>query len=366
MPVKKKSSWYFVGAAIFIKICGIYFATQIFSSYTPLVDSRRYLSGLYTGENGFRTTIVQWLATTLSQYGGPYFAHFIFSMTSVSGLIYYYLTGGQRYILLLTLLPPSIFVWSSIVGKEAIFCGGMGLALVIWSSYTIRPLRYYEYLMLTISLILCFLFRPHYAVAILWLYTASFSIKNFKRKTVIILTIFLLAVFLILVYLLIWNELLFRGYSGIESTARSSRFEYFGILPNGEAHHASFKLFKEYIPLGMIIGIVGPLPMEVFKRIEFLPFFIEGIIILFSPLIVYYWALSNKLLEKAKIKIYFMCCFAPAIFILMLLHAPFGILNPGTAIRWRANFELVFYLAPLLLIFRLLDEKINEDTTLSS
>lgn len=365
MPVKKKSSWYLVGVAIFIKICGIYFATQIFSSYTPLVDSQRYLSGLYTGENGYRTTIVQWLATSLSQFGGHYFAHFIFSLISVSGLIYYYLTGGQRYLMLLTLVPPSIFVWSSIVGKEAIFCGGVGLTLVIWSSYTIRPLRYYEYLVLTTSLIVCFLFRPHYAVAILWLYTASFGIKNFKKKTAIILTI-LYTVILILVYLLIWNELLFRGYSGIESAARSSRFEYFGILPNGEAHHASFMLFKEYIPLGMIIGIVGPLPMEVFKRIEFLPFFIEGIAILLSPLIIYYWAISNKLLENTNIKIYFISCFAPAIFFLMLIHAPFGILNPGTAIRWRTNFELVFYWAPLLLIFRLLDEKTNEDTTLSS
>ena len=363
--IVKKPSWYLIGAVIFIKICGIFFAPQIFSSYTPLVDSQRYISGLYTGENGIRTSLVQWLATSLDHYGGPYFAHFIFSMISVSGLIYYYLTGGRRYCLLLTLLLPSIFVWSSIVGKEAIFCGGMGIALVIWTSYTIRPLRYYEFLILALSLVVCFVFRPHYAVAILWLYTASYSIKKLKKKAAIILAI-LFSFILILMYLTIWNELLFRGYSGIESTARSSRFEYFGILTNGESHNASFKLFKEYIPLGMIVGIVGPLPIEVMKRIEFLPFFVEGILILLSPLIIYNWAISHKLLDKANLKIYFILCFAPAIFILMLLHAPFGILNPGTAIRWRTNFELVFYLAPLLLVYRLLDEKTNENITLSS
>jgi hypothetical protein len=38
-----------------------------------------------------------------------------------------------------------------------------------------------------------------------------------------------------------------------------------------------------------------------------------------------------------------------AIIILVLVHAPFGILNPGSAIRWRVNFELIFYMAPLLL-----------------
>tara|TARA_B110001469_G_C9488516_1_gene244568 strand:+ start:57 stop:185 length:129 start_codon:yes stop_codon:yes gene_type:complete len=36
----------------------------------------------------------------------------------------------------------------------------------------------------------------------------------------------------------------------------------------------------------------------------------------------------------------------------IIIHAPFGILNPGTAIRWRVNFELIFYLAPILIYMK--------------
>ena len=46
-----------------------------------------------------------------------------------------------------------------------------------------------------------------------------------------------------------------------------------------------------------------------------------------------------------------------AIFLLMFIHVFFGIHNPGTAIRWRVNFELIFYFVPLLLYFNILDNK---------
>jgi hypothetical protein len=35
--------------------------------------------------------------------------------------------------------------------------------------------------------------------------------------------------------------------------------------------------------------------------------------------------------------------------IVSLMHAPFDILNPGSVIRWSVNFELIFYMATLLL-----------------
>ena len=39
----------------------------------------------------------------------------------------------------------------------------------------------------------------------------------------------------------------------------------------------------------------------------------------------------------------------------MVLHAPFGLLNPGSATRWRVNFEAIFHIAPLLLLYGFLD-----------
>ena len=56
----------------------------------------------------------------------------------------------------------------------------------------------------------------------------------------------------------------------------------------------------------------------------------------------------------------------PAIVLVMVIHAFFGILNPGSAIRWRVNFELIFYFAPLLLYFNLIESKNENNNTLSS
>ena len=50
----------------------------------------------------------------------------------------------------------------------------------------------------------------------------------------------------------------------------------------------------------------------------------------------------------------------------MIIHAYFGILNPGTAIRWRVNFELIFYFAPLLIYFNLKSSKNENNNSLSS
>jgi hypothetical protein len=93
----------------------------------------------------------------------------------------------------------------------------------------------------------------------------------------------------------------------------------------------------------------------VLKRIEFLPFFIEGVIILLSPLLIYILASRHALPQEVLFKKIFWWCLIPAILMLMLIHAPFGLLNPGSATRWRTNFEQIFYLAPLLLLYRFID-----------
>jgi hypothetical protein len=113
------------------------------------------------------------------------------------------------------------------------------------------------------------------------------------------------------------------------------------------------------IPLGGLISIVGPLPSEVLNRIELLPFFIEGILIMLSPLIIYNWACKHYIPRVEVFKRIFWWSLTPAILILILNHAPFGILNPGSAIRWRTNFEQIFYLAPLLLLYRFKDRKLT-------
>ena len=347
------STKYLIAALVLVKILGVVFATQVFARFTPLVDSQLYLNGYYTIDQFFRTQVIQWLATALNSLGaGDYFTHFIFAIISVLGLAYYYLTGGRRWILMLTLLLPSSLVWSSIVGKEAIFFGGMGLGLVIWSKYTVSSLNWADIIIAALAIGVCAVLRPHYLVALLWLFLATALFKRLEGKAWISLLLLFVVGALAVYFTGLWDELTLRGWGGIDATARASRFQFFGILHNGEGYQS----YKSLLPLGLILGIIGPMPSEVLNRIEFLPFFLEGMLILLAPFLIFLLAIKRGLHRDTIFLRMFFGCLLPAILILLVIHAPFGFLNPGSAIRWRVNFEQIFYLAPLLLMYRFIDD----------
>ena len=56
----------------------------------------------------------------------------------------------------------------------------------------------------------------------------------------------------------------------------------------------------------------------------------------------------------------------PVIVALIVVHAPWGLLNPGSATRWRVNFEAIFHIAPILLLYSFLDNKYDENNSFSS
>lgn len=338
---------------IIIKIIFLLFSLFIFSRFTPLIDSNLYINGFYENDSFFRTRLISFLATFFNSIGGPYLSHFIFGMISCVGLFYYYFFGGERKYLLILLFMPSSLVWTSIVGKEAIYFGSFSMAIVLWSKYIVEDLSLGDFVLFLICLVLCTLLRPHYTISIFWLITSSVIIKNTERRAyIILLSLFVFGI--IIGYFTIWEELLRRGWGAIDPLARASRFDELGIAANTGA---GYDQFQQLISYGMIYGIIGPFFHEVLNRIEFLPFYFEGIFILFSPFIIFLIVLFFDFRNRRIFSIFMLWSIMPAVLILMIVHAPFGFLNPGSAIRWRVNFEPMFYLAPLLLWFRLIDEK---------
>ena len=357
---KRLSTKHLIAALVLVKIFGLVFATQVFAKFSPLVDSELYQKGFYTSDPFFRTQAIQWLATTVNKLGSSFFTHFTFAMISTLGLAYYYLTGGRRWVLILTLLLPSSLVWTSIVGKEAIFFGGMGLALVIWSKFTVGSLGWADIIIAALAIGVCASLRPHYAVVLLWLFVATAIFKRLEGKAWVLLLL-LLILGSLAVYFTVWRDLIERGWSGIDPTARASRFQTLEILANTSE---GFDRFNSLIPLGLILGIVGPMPSEVLKRVEFLPFFIEGVFIFLAPLLVFLLAVKHGVHREVIFLRVFFGCLLPAMLMLMVLHAPFGLLNPGSATRWRVNFEQIFYLAPLLLMYRFMDDFPKKNSSL--
>lgn len=350
---QESSLFFLLVALVAIKLLGVLFATRIFASYSPLIDSNLYLSNFYSNVPMLRTRVVQVSANFISGITGPFLTHLIFGLFSVIGFIYYYVRGGRSYLILLFLLLPSSLIWTSIVGKEALFFGGMGLCLFIWSKFSVEKLDRFDWVWLIFGFLLCLLMRPHYGISLAWLFTSTALAKRFDGGAAPLLLICYVILGLVIYYFL-WDQLLSHGFGAIESTARASRFDFFSIDPKNTQ---GFEKFKQLVPLGTIVGVIGPLPSELIDRIEFSPFFLEGILILLFPFINALMAHKQDFIYKAIFFRIFWLCLLPGIFYLMVVHAPFGLLNPGSAIRWRVNFEQFLYLAPFLLFLRCINEK---------
>jgi hypothetical protein len=356
-----KSAGYKILVLLLVKLFSVTVTFFIVSNYIKFIDADFYLSGYFLQDKSIRIQMIQVLAWNLKNLVGPFFTHFLFSLISAAGIIYYYITGGKRWEVLLFLLLPSVFIWTSIVGKECISYGFFTLAIVIFAKYASGALRTYDFPFLIASIAVCMLLRPHYAIVLVWFLVAIPAIKkwDFKGsyKFLLVLSVTTMSLFIFN----FWDEILFRGYSAIDPLSRYSRYEYFQVQPNIAnsilALQPGFIRFKELLPLGLFVGILGPMPYEVLDRPVLAVFLLDGLFVLLSPVIIY--CIANRFLIKNRDLFFniFFLCLVPSYLYLIFIHAPFGLLNFGSAIRWRINFETAFYLFPLLLIFNFLDEK---------
>ena len=338
-----------------IKIFGIFFSLFIFNKFSPLIDSNLYLNHYFIGVEDIRTRFIQGIVVLLSFFD-DIIIHFIFSCFSVIGFLYATIRCDLKLIYLLFLLLPSSLIWTSIVGKEAIFYGFFTLLLFIWIEFLKDKLNFLDIILITLSFIVCAILRPHYLVCIVWLYLSLVIVKYYYNYKNLILILSFTGLFFSCFIIIYSDTVLWRALSSIEYYARASRFVDFNILPpqiGSDLHLRDdiFIYFKEALIKNWIYSIIGPRFNEIFIRIEFIPFFIEGIFILSFPIICYLYALKMKINEFKKYKLLFFYCLIPSLMLIILVHAPFGILNPGTGIRWRVNFETIFYITPLLIFF---------------
>ena len=345
-----------------LKLICTLLAIFVFARFSPLIDADLYLSGFFVSDGALRTRIIQAVVLTLLNFGGTVFVHWIFGVMSLAGVLYYYCRGGVRWQLCLPLLLPSTLIWTSVIGKEAIFYGAFTLALVIWARFVIQRCDWTDYIFLTLATVICILLRLHYAVAIVWLFLSTLLIEKFKKDAWAWVSLLALLGCGIL-WVFAWEPLLHRGFDAIDPAARASRFVLWDIEPKTAD---GFDTFKSLLPLGVLIGIVGPLPTEVFSRPIFIPFFLEGVLVLLLPVVIYLYASKQSFEEWPRFKIIFWLSLVPAILVLMVLHAPFGLLNPGSATRWRVNFEAVFHIAPFLLLYGFLDKDRHANHPFSS
>mgnify|MGYP003975790233 CR=1 FL=1 len=338
------------------KIIYMFSAIFVYSKFSPLVDTHSYLTGVvYDPQLMFSksTQMIGTIAYSFSLILGPVLANVPFVILSFYGIYYAVsridLTNKQLTILLILLSFPTFGIYSSVASKEAIAVFFMGVILGFIIDI-IKKRHVGNYLLIVIAFYLCILFKPQYMIGISALLIYLFLSRILRLKGYG--KLFLLVLFFIVSFGLLY---IFR----YEINAISFNMpKYFSLKSNSTRENTfwidDFDVFKNAL-YGMYIAFVGPTFTEATQKTTHLFAWIESMIIL-STFAVGSLKLYLVAIKTYKLNIYYLSIFLTVTLWILFVHYPFGVLNPGSAIRYREN----FYGFLVILFYFLYTETLNQ------
>lgn len=336
--------------AYLIFACWTLFSVFVFSSYSTLGDSAAYLSGSYIDDSmAARTLVVSYIANAVfAAVGSELLAHLVFSLFAASGVAYMIkharLHGRYRWQFLAIVLIPNFGIWASVVGRESVFVGLLGFFLG-------AVLGYYQ--------------RPRFRLALLALICVAgmtFIRAPYGLGTALFLLMFLLyrsgprigvsagvhAVFFGLASLFV----LVCAWSYMDDYITGE------VLPEAKSYFTVFsETTRTWVNLdtsldlfaslwwSLPVALIGPTPAEAIARPVMLPFLLSGLIVFGSLLYSLSLALGAPRGMTRKI---LLLGWLPAITFILVSYVPFGVYNPGSAIRYASCF-LLFMVFPSML-----------------
>jgi len=356
---------------IALKIAGTCFAVFIYAKFTPLSDADTYVSGGEITSEKFTTVLLRLIGGHVASIFGEFGTHLLVSI--LLGLALYpivsRLTGPRLSRAYLAIILPSFMVWTSIFSKETFAVIGSLLAFNYWfallenKSSSLRTI-----IMAILGLLILGILRPPYAIGAIWILFITWIIdkrpygNNASLWKKIISQLFMkgslsklsIGVFIFLGLIVFISFLPF--FTSIFNQVIDVGIAYFKVA-SSKADRAWVQWgtrsdFWANLWWGFWFSIIGPLPSEVINRIEFLPFFIEGILIIYLVFSGLFRAMTSiqslPLVEKRFFKKIVYLGVIPVLLWLALVHTAFGTINPGSASRYRTGFELFLTLVPLI------------------
>jgi len=312
----------------------------VVSKFIVLGENAVWLSGNinFHGLDTFvnSTHMMDFLGGLSSYLLGTVLGNLPFMFVAFYGLYYSIqklnLPNEKLVIILLILSLPSFGIWSSIAGKEAIGVFSLGVVLgYILDAINHRRVR--VRLVEFIAFYLLFVFKIQYFFGItpLILYIHVTNMFNLQGTG----KLFLFFLYLICVSMGLWflrdviNAISFEIPSNFTAGEDSST-RVNTIWVN------DYDVFYNSI-YGMLVGFIGPTLGEASESLMKFSVLVESLIVigLFAYVI---FRILIKSLQTKKANIYIMSLLFISVFSFLFVHYPFGVLNPGSAIRYRTNF----------------------------
>jgi len=326
------------------KIVFMLFAEFVYSKFTKLGDTERYLSANFVFESDIFTSstkIMDFTGSIVSYLGSPFY-HMPALLLSYLGIVYLQRAieriGGldskfSRIVFFLLMTSASFSIWTSIHSKEAVavfFMSVLSSQLIASSKGLKSEVRFASYL----AIYLLAIFKPQFGIALVSCFvfvkvSRKFSFGGFSQLTFLFTMIAVQAFALYQVSdqidLLANNMYQFFNTSGDSSNSTRVNDVF---VNDGD--------FLRNAPYGMFISFLGPMWSEVVAKPIFLIFYLESLFILFLLL-----SLLAPFFTKAlngRVNIFILSVVVIGVFWTLLVHYPFGVFNPGSAIRYRSNF----------------------------
>jgi hypothetical protein len=341
LKISKKQSFVFNKIWLFyflIKIFYLVFAVVVYTKFTTLGDTFRYLRGPLAWESSWfysSTIMMDSFASTFAKLFGTYLGNFPFLVISFVGVYYpvskINLTTKQLLGVLALLSLPSFGVWTSIASKESVSVFFMGMMLAAYVDiYEHRPIQ--NKFLFFLSVYLCLVFKPQYIIGVF----AIFSFTYLSRKCA--LNAFV-KIFLFIAMVFVGSSVLYYFRDIIDELSKMMPAHFSleaGSTRENTIWVEQYDFFKN-AAYGMYIAFVGPTVQEALTKSTHMMAWVESIIILgvFGVLTLKY-VLTAVL--RSRVNVMFLCGFTLVTFWILLVHYPFGALNPGSAIRYRESF----------------------------
>ncbi|WP_072622924.1 hypothetical protein [Spirulina major] len=360
---KRKTKFVFLLKLILVKAAASFIAIFF---YGPLLgglgDSSRYLSA------PFKPTLVNF--TNRTYFADAVFGFLRIFLDQIQTHLFISLLNGffiwfifrksypflNKICFWIAFLLPHFLIWTSSVGKEALVIPGFLLLIKLNVDIVLKTkINYFQVLL---SLWITYLVRPNYLISYIFL-TAS-TLLIYKTNIFYKLKAKLIANFLLLIYIGTFMVLaLFLTYGlwedKILEIMRFSEWQFFSYDARTNRldldWESTFDFFKHFW-WGIPASIIGPTLSEAIQHPLLFPALIEGT---FAFTLLFYTILKLTTFSKnnQKIKQLVVFGFIPAVIIGLLSHYPLGILNPGSALRYKQSLAPLFYFYPLLLMARI-------------
>lgn len=338
MPTIYGNKYFKYWLAFFIvKLFYMGFALIVITQVTQLGDTERYLNGPTFGTVNplaNSTYLMDFTAGGFSRILGPVLANIPFLLLSFYGIYYSVkrlnLTSFNFKLLLLLLSVPSFGIWTSIASKEAVVVFSLGLYLGCIIDFFNRDKLNIIAFILSFSLLV--LFKYQYSISLLMLFVFVFYINKFRRNDSIELILTILLAFTSILILYVFrdkiNDLSFKVPAHFSLESASTRENTFWLEKYDIFWSAPYGMFISFIGPTFSEALRKPFQMLVFIESAFIAIFIIGL--MFRSFIIDAY--------RMKLNLKYIGLFIIPVFWLLFVHYPVGILNPGSAIRYRSGF----------------------------